>query len=89
MKKTKKHRPERGTSLSGLVLFVRQQAKLYGQLLKESDPCFDTFYKASFFILPTESTDDIDDTVRIWDGNILQMAVECGEAVFDLCVVQL
>ena len=35
-------------------------------------------------MIPTEGTDDIDDTVHVRDWDILHVAVELGEAVFYL-----
>ena len=40
-------------------------------------------------MLPTESADGIDDTVHVWNRNILHVLVEFSEAGFDLLRVQL
>ena len=40
-------------------------------------------------MLPTESTDRIDQTVHVRDRYILHVAVEFSEAVFDLIGIQL
>lgn len=41
-------------------------------------------YKPSSFVLPTEGTDRIDDTIHVCNWHILHVAVEFREASFDL-----